>query len=190
MRNSANAAVLERVWRPPRDHTDHMRKRNGSRGVTLVELCFGIAVVAVLATLAVPGFRVALRTVAVRSALFELAAGLQATRAGSIVEARKGVLCLSDALGNCLPGMDSSNAWSAYLDVDGRPSPLAGGALPAGLVLHATRPRLDFWPDARAASPGTLTICDTQGIARPRAVVLSQTGRIRITAAADADCGA
>ncbi len=158
--------------------------------MTLIELCFGVAVIAVLATLAVPGFRLALRAAAVRSALFELSAALHATRANSIVEARRGVLCLSDALGNCLAGMDSSNAWSAWLDVNGRAQPLAGHTLPAGLVLRATRPRLDFWPDSRAASPGTLTICDTQGVARPRAIVLSQTGRIRLAEASDADCRA
>jgi Tfp pilus assembly protein FimT len=165
-----------------------MRNRKGCRGVTLIELCFGVAVVATLATLAAPGFRSALRDSAVRSALFELNSALHATRASSIVEARTGVLCLSDGIGNCLPGMDSSNAWTAYLDVEGRPRPLAGQALAPGLVIHATRPRLTFWPDARAATPVTLTICDSQGIARPRAIVLSQTGRIRLAEASAADC--
>jgi type IV fimbrial biogenesis protein FimT len=165
-----------------------MHDRKKLRGHTLVELCFCVVVLAILATLAVPGFRSALRNSAVRSALFELNSGLHATRNSSIVEARPGVLCLSDALGNCLPGLDSSNAWSAYLDVEGRLQPLAGNALPEGLFLRATRPRLSFWPDARAASPATLTICDAQGVARPRSVVLSQAGRIRITDASDADC--
>ena len=167
-----------------------MRKKNGSPGVTLIELCFSVALIAVLATLAVPGFHSALRAAAVRSALFELAAGLQQARADSILAARPGVLCLSDAPGNCLAGMDSSNAWSAYLDVDGKAQPIANRALPAGLVLFATRARLNFWPDARAASTGTLTICDTQGLARPRAIVISQGGRIRITDASEGDCRA
>ena len=154
----------------------------------MIELCFSVALVGVLATLAVPGFRGALRSAAVRSAIFELAAGLQQTRANSIVAARPGVLCLSDDVGNCLAGTDSSNGWSAWLDIGGRPQPLAGSVLPDGLVLHATRPRLNFWPDARASSTGTLTICDTQGIAKPRAVVLSQGGRIRFADGNAADC--
>ena len=167
-----------------------MRNWKGSRGVTLVELCLAATVIAVLAAVATPVFRSALRTAAMRSAVFELSAGLNLVRASSIVEARQGVLCLGETAGICLPGLDSSNAWSAWLEVDGRPRPLAGQALPTGLVLRATRPRLDFWPDARAASPGTLTICDTQGIARPRALVISQAGRIRIGEANDADCRA
>jgi len=165
-----------------------MRKPNSSQGVTLIELCFSVALVAVLATLAVPGFHAALRGAAVRSAMFELTAGLQQTRTNSIVAARPGVVCLADHTGKCLPGTDSSNGWSAWLDIDGRLQPLAGGILPEGLVLHASRPRLNFWPDARAASTGTLTICDAQGIARPRAVVLSQGGRIRLADGNAADC--
>jgi len=167
-----------------------MFKAKSARGHTFIEMCFCVAMLAVLATLAVPGFRSAMRDSAVRGAIFELNSGLNATRASSIVEARRGILCLSDALGNCLAGKASSNAWSAYLDIDGRSQPLAGQTLPAGLFLHATRPRLDFWPDARAASTGTLTICDSQGIAKPRALVVSQAGRIRFSAASNADCHA
>jgi Tfp pilus assembly protein FimT len=167
-----------------------MRKRNGCRGVTLIELCFGVAVVATLATLAVPGFRSALRNSAVRGALFELSSALHATRASSIIEGRTGVFCLSDGIGNCLPGKDSSNAWKAWLDIGGQPRALAAQTLSPGLVLRATRPRLSFWPDARAASPVTLTICDTQQVARPRSIIISQTGRIRLADADAADCRA
>jgi len=190
MRNSAYTAVLPRGLACVGDHNIRMCKRNGLCGHTLIELCFCIALLAALATLAVPSFRIALRNSAVRSALFELNSGLNATRASSIVEARPGVLCLSDAAGNCLPGKDSSNTWAAYLEIDGRPRPLAGNTLPEGLFLRATRPRLQFWPDSRAASTGTLTICDAQGVARPRALVLSQAGRVRIAAASPADCAA
>ena len=162
-----------------------MRKRNG---ITLLELCVGIAVVATLASLAVPGFRAALRSAAVESAYYELASGLQQTRVSAIVEARPGVLCLSDAAGKCLAGTDSSFAWAAYLEAGAQHLPVAERALPSGIVLRATRPRLNFWPDTRAASTSTLTICDTQRIARPRAIVVSQTGRIRFATAVAADC--
>jgi Tfp pilus assembly protein FimT len=110
MRNSANTTVLARGRRRAGRHNLIMHKRNGSPGVTLIELCFSVALIAVLATLAVPSFQSALRAAAIRSALFELVAGLQQTRADSILEARPGVLCLSDGPGNCLAGMDSSNA--------------------------------------------------------------------------------
>lgn len=165
-----------------------MRMRKGSRGVTLFELCVGLAVVATLAGLAVPQFRADLRAAAIRGATFELLAGLQQTRAASIVEGRTGGLCLSDAAGNCLPDGAQAGSWRAFLEVDGRPTPLAGQSLPPGIVVRASRARLAFWPDSLAASTGTLTICDSQHVARPRAIVISQGGRARVTSPADNVC--
>ncbi len=169
-----------------------MRMRNGSRGVTLIELCVALGIVALLASMAVPGFRADLRASAVRGATFELLAGLQQVHASAIVEGKTGVLCLSDAAGNCLGSGGEANAWAAYLEVkgavDGRPAPLAARLLPAGIVLRSTRAALRFWPDTLAATTGTLTICDTAGVARPRAIVLSQGGRARLTTPADSAC--
>ncbi|HET7809069.1 MAG TPA: GspH/FimT family pseudopilin [Steroidobacteraceae bacterium] len=166
-----------------------MRLGNGSHGHTLIELCLGVTLIAVLAGLAVPGFRAALRGAAVRSAAFELAAGLRQARAASILESRTAVFCLSDAAGKCLAGVDSSFAWAAYLEVDGHAEPVAAGALPRGVTLYASRTKLSFWPDTRAGSTGTLTICDSQGVAPPRAIVLSQVGRLRFADGSAAACG-
>src|SRR4051812_46764335 len=177
MRNSANPPVLRRGMHTQPSQNPRMRIRNGSHGHTLIELCLGVTLMAVIAGLAVPWFRASLRAAAVRSAAFELAAGLQQARATSILEARTAVFCLSDATGKCLAGMDSSIAWAAYLEGHGRSVPIAGGALPRDVTLHATRARLNFWPDSRASNTGTLTICDAHGVARPRAIVLSQIGR-------------
>lgn len=156
----------------------------------MIELCFGVAVVAILMGLTVPSMRTALRNTAIRSATLELLAGLQQARTASITEARPGVLCLSDPDGRCVTGNGPARAWSAFLEGRGKFTPLAGGPLPRGLELRATRPRLTFWPDSLAASTATLTICDVAGLARPRAVVLSQTGRVRVVDAAAEGCGA
>ena len=61
-------------------------------------------------------------------------------------------------------------------------------ALPAGVVVRASRSPLRFWPDAQSASAGTLTICDTHGIAAPRAIVLSLSGRPRLADATAGNC--
>jgi Tfp pilus assembly protein FimT len=150
-------------------------------------LCFGLAVVATLAGLAVPQFRPALRANAVRAAAYELLAGVHQARAASILEGRTGVLCPSDAAGKCLQGVQAGH-WVAFLETEGAATGLAGLALPPGVLLRASRPRIIFWPDSLAASTGTLTICDAQRIARPRAIVISQGGRARVADAADAAC--
>jgi type IV fimbrial biogenesis protein FimT len=167
-----------------------MQRRQGSPGVTLVELVFCVAVVGILAAIAVPSLRSALRAAAVRSATFELLAGLQQARASAITSARPATWCLSDTGGQCLAGNGPAQAWVAFLQDSGHPAPLAGGALPRGIELRATRPRLTFAPDDLAASTGTLTICDRQGIAPPRAIVLSQSGRVRLADAGAQDCAA
>ena len=65
-----------------------METRQGSRGVTLIELCFALAIVAILAGLAAPGMRGALRTAAIRSTTLDLLGGLQQARTRSIIESR------------------------------------------------------------------------------------------------------
>ena len=166
----------------------HAWKRKCCGGITLLELCFALAIVGVLAGLAVPSLRAARGSSAMHGAAFELMAGLQQARAGSIVEARPGVLCLSDAAGNCLRGSGPARAWRAFLEWDGRETTLASRTLPPGVVLHSSRTRLTFWPHSLSASTATLTICDARGSARPRAIVISQTGRIRLANAREADC--
>jgi type IV fimbrial biogenesis protein FimT len=162
---------------------------NSSRGVTLVELCFGMAIVALLAGLAAPGFRTTLRVAAVRAATYELLAGLQQTRGRSIVEARPGILCPSDAAGNCLPASAPSSFWRISTESTLGSVETDLHELPSGVVVRASRAPLRFWPNALAASTGTLTICDLQRIAPPRAIVLSLSGRARLSPAAVSACG-
>jgi type IV fimbrial biogenesis protein FimT len=150
-----------------------------NRGVTLIELCFGLGLVAVVASLAAPSFRSSLRAAAVRAGTYELLTGLHQARANSILESRPGTFCPSDADGNCLPSATPATFWRASLDVH---------PLPAGIVVRASRSPLRFWPDALSASPGTLTICDARGLAPPRAIVISQTGRARVASAAASAC--
>jgi type IV fimbrial biogenesis protein FimT len=156
-------------------------------GVTLLELLFGLAIVAVLAGLAAPGFLASLRATAVRAAAYDLMAGLQQARANSILESRSGVLCPSDGA-RCLGANVPARAWMSFLEVAGNPRAPRRHDLPAGVVLRASRTPLRFWPAALAASPTTLTICDERGVAPPRAIVISQSGRARF--AEHAQCGA
>ena len=180
IRNGANPAVLARGLRESRQQNPEMKTRHGSHGVTLIELCFGLAVVAILTGLAVPNLRAAMRNAAMRSVVLEVLTGLQQARTSSIAQSRPGVFCLSDGEGQCLSGSEPAHAWSAFLEGRGGRTSLAGGPLPHGLELRASRAKLNFWPDSLAATTSTLTICDRGGFARPRAVIISQNGRVRL----------
>lgn len=163
------------------------RRRNFRLGFSLLELCVGLALVALLAGMAVPSFRQSLRNAAVRAAAHELMTGLQQARATAILESRPGVLCLSDAAGHCRDS-ESAMAWSSYLETGGAPRPLVARTLPAGVTLRSTRSRVRFSARALASSTATLTICDSQGVAAPRAIVLSQNARARFAVASGEAC--
>lgn len=157
-------------------------------GVTLIELLFTLALLALLAGLATPGFRATTKSSALRAASFELMAGLQQIRASSVMEGRPALLCPVDASGSCLPAGVAGSEWRSYIEDGAARLERGRQTLPAGLELRASRSPLRFWPGTRAASTGTLTICDAQDIGAPRAIVLSQTGRARFAAASFGAC--
>ena len=157
-------------------------------GMTLIELLFGLAIVAILAGMAVPGFQQTLRASAIHAATYELLAGLQQTRGSAILESQPGVLCPSDAAGNCLPAATAGAFWRWSTEAPGRPLEIRARALPEGIVARASRSPIRFSPNALNASNATLTICDLHGIAPPRAIVINVSGRARVAAAADAAC--
>jgi type IV fimbrial biogenesis protein FimT len=161
-----------------------------TRGFTLLELCVGLGLVALLASLAAPSMRSSLRSAAIRAATYELMAGLQQTRGTAIVESRAGVLCLADAAGDCRATGDPAPAWRAFLEDDSGSRTLFTRALPRDVTVRGSRARIRFSARALAASAATLTICDAQGIAAPRAIVISQTARARLATAADDACRA
>jgi type IV fimbrial biogenesis protein FimT len=158
-----------------------------TRGFTLLELCVALGLVAVLATLAIPSFRSHLRTAAVRTATYELLAGLQQARGAAIVESRAGVLCLAEAAGDCRASGGPAPAWRVFLESDPG-HPFALRVLPRDVTVRGTRARIRFSARALAASAATLTVCDAQGVAAPRAIGVSRTARARLDTAAAADC--
>lgn len=162
-------------------------KTPSCRGFSLLELCVGLALVAILTSLSVPSFREAQRATAVRTATWELMTGLQQTRGSAIVESRPGVLCLTDAAGNC-GGGDGADGWRAFVEIGTGTRTVASRTLPAGIAVRGNRDRIRFSERALAASTATLTICDVQGVARPRAIVISQNARARFATPAAGAC--
>jgi type IV fimbrial biogenesis protein FimT len=156
-------------------------------GVSLIELCVALVVAAVLASLAAPTFHVARRTAAVRAASYDLMGDLQQTRGSAILEGRPAMVCLATG-GGC--AASPAAGWRAFLDAPGAERLIAERALAPGLELRGSRARLAFRPGALSADAATLTICDTQGVAAPRAIVISRAGRPRFGKAAGGDCRA
>lgn len=153
-----------------------------SHGFTLIELLVALALTAILATIAYPGFTAWLldsrRDAAVMTALHAVHAARQfaATRDESIE------LCGSLDTVHCSGMID----WSSGLLIIGADGTVHR-SLPSlrsthGPTLRSNRAVIRFEPGTSYASPATMTICDRRGGGAARAVIVSRSGRPRVSA--------
>ena len=163
-----------------------------SHGFSLPELLCTLAVAAGVAAWAMPSFQaIALDAARTR----EVNGFLQAVhlaRAEAIK--RNGVvsLCPSPDGGQCAAGAAWQAGWIVFVYGD-RDSPAARDegedlvrAYPAwdGGQIGSNRPTLSFRPYGQSGVTATVTFCDRRGSEAARAVVISQTGRPRVSARA------
>jgi type IV fimbrial biogenesis protein FimT len=163
------------------------------KGFTLLELAATLAIAAVLVGLAVPGFARLTRQWAVSRSAESLLTGLHSARSQAASRQSPVVLCQNNAAAAC-SNSPTAAGWQVFSTehVTSPPRFSAGDALltvhqlPSGLTLQATRAAVTFWPTSRSGSTSTFVVCDARRVAQPRAVIVSQTGRPRLsTTAAD-----
>lgn len=160
-----------------------------SRGVTVLELMISVAIVAIVGTLAVPGFnslyRNAGRTAAVNSFIHAVyLARSEAIKRGAVVS-----LCKSVDGQNCLNrAPEWSTGWMVFANLDRDDLPDRDAGEPVLAVYHgwpggsitSNRHAWSFRPYAQAVVNGTLLFCDPRGSAQARAIIISHTGRPRV----------
>jgi type IV fimbrial biogenesis protein FimT len=152
-----------------------------ARGFTLIELLVALALAAILATIAYPGFTTWLldsrRDATVMTALHAVHAARQfaATRDESVE------LCGTLDAVHCSGRTD----WSTGLLVVGadRSVRRSLSSLEAahGPTLKSNRASIHFEPGTSYASPATITVCDRRGGGEARAVIVSRSGRPRVS---------
>ncbi len=152
-----------------------------SRGHTLTELLVIFGIVAVIAGAAAPTFSKLLldsrMNAAVTTAMHaaNLARQFSATRSETIR------LCGSDDEQACTGRSD----WSSGLlladngELFRRSLPLSGGN--GAPSIRSNRAIVNFEGDSGFASPATLTVCDRRGASAARAVIISRSGRPRVS---------
>ncbi len=166
-----------------------MRNRSSCYGMTLIELLLVVSVVAILLANALPSFRETIMNSRRTAAINELVGTIQFARGEAAKRNREVVLCPSGGGRQCTA--DSWNlGWLVFANLDAdSPARLDKGepllhVKPArdGLKITANRLAFRFRPLGVRSVNGTITFCDSRGAQSARAVIISYTGRPRVSA--------
>lgn len=160
------------------------------RGYSLTELVFTMAIVGGLLGWGLPGFHEIRRNSERTREVNQFVQAVYLARSEAIK--RNGVVSLCPSLDGqaCAPAWTPwESGWIVFVNLD-RDSPAwrdAGEELlrvyapwPAGHV-NANRATLSFRPFGQVGVTATFTFCDARGPAAARAVIISQTGRPRVS---------
>jgi len=159
-----------------------------ARGWTLVNLLVTVCIVAILLSLALPGFGTLMWNQRRVAASNDLVASLHLARSEAIKRAQLVVLCPLGAPGTCLQRTGEwSNGWMVFVNLDRDDPPrrdpdepiVRENPAPNGVSVQANRAAFVMRPVGVRSTNGTLSICDPAGQRDGRAVVVSYTGRPR-----------
>ncbi|KAF1703579.1 GspH/FimT family pseudopilin [Pseudoxanthomonas kaohsiungensis] len=157
-------------------------------GFSLVETSIVLAVVAILAGLALPGFQETLRRQRAATAMHQVATQLSQARNTAIARRVPVTACPSLGDGRCRTEPDWSAGWLLYLDPTRSPQPRGNDdilrqerqPLHESVRVSATagRMRVRYQPDGRSGGNNlTLRVCSA-GVLRGE-VIVNNVGRVR-----------
>lgn len=163
--------------------------RSNQRGFTLIELLIALTIVVILAAIGMPALGSMLARSHRQSAEGALEASLMHAREMAIMRNTHMIVCPSSGGTACSGGADWQYGWLVAADADHDNQPDHGSfmavfnAMPSGMHILASRgrPRIVFRPDGSAAGTNAqLTVCHTGDPHAGVAVVVSNSGRVRV----------
>lgn len=179
---AAAAILLDPGHRANRLNADMPRP---DAGLTLIELLFTTAILAIGLTLGVPAMQELIQAQRVRATLFQLTGDFALARSIAIARRTQVVLCPGAVGAGCRDDHDWSHGWILFEDPDKARQPGAPEAVlravqhaPAGLSVTSSRPYLRYQRDGRSANSNlTLRICSKGRL--HGLVVVNNSGRAR-----------
>lgn len=164
--------------------------RHSAEGFSLTELLIALAIAGILLAMAAPSFSQLRGAALVGGGADHMLAALHFARSSAILRGEPTVLCLTSDGVRCIERADvEASGWLVFHERKaGSPVQLDEGdvllrsfLLPPHIAVRGTRSAVTFWPAARAGTPSTFQLCNTRRESRGRAVIVSQTGRPRIS---------
>lgn len=161
----------------------------GAHGLTLIELLAAMGIVAVLVAAAAPVTRMLLLDARMTGAVNSLVHVVHLARQEAHQDLRDVVICRSVSGAGCEGPGNWATGWIAFINRDRDDPPAVDAGEP---ILHATQQQaVGFIASNRGAyvmrpfplraTNGTLVFCDERGASRARAVIVSYTGRPRVS---------
>lgn len=166
-----------------------MSIRAAQRGYSLFELVMTLTLAILVLTLGLPSFGKLVADKRVRVEVDALFHAVHLARKSSIVRRRVVSLCPSSDGQTCSGDTDWSQGWLMFVNVDRDDPPQLDAGEPV-LQHHAVGDTVRIQANRRGftlratelrATNGTLVFCDRAARAEPRALVVSYTGRPRVT---------
>ena len=163
--------------------------RRAAGGYSLYELIITIGVVALVMSLGVPSFGRILADHRLRVEVDAMFHAVHLARKESVMRRRAVTLCPSRDGQHCKPGFDWSQGWIMFANHDGDSPPQIDAGEPLlqvhtvaeNVVISSNRHGFTLRATHKRATNGTIVVCDVAGRVTPRALVISYTGRPRVT---------
>lgn len=160
------------------------------RGFSLLELLIVLVVAAVLAAVAIPGLDAFILNARRTSDVNGFVTAVQLARGEAFKRGRPVVLCKTADGASCGGSdVDFDRGWMVFVNDDGDNPPRRDNDEPqlysyqpeTTASITANRRLFEFRPFGRRSTNGTVTFCDRRGADQARAVIVSFTGRPRVT---------
>jgi type IV fimbrial biogenesis protein FimT len=161
-----------------------------SQGVSLVELLAAISIIAIAGALAMPGFTDLRHNTARTAAVNDFFHALFLARSEAIKRGGVVSLCKSSDGNTCMNRTADWNAgWIVFANGDRDDPPRRDDNEPVLWVyagwraghITANRQAFSFRPSTQGVVNGTILFCDPRGSAHARAIIISHTGRPRVS---------
>jgi type IV fimbrial biogenesis protein FimT len=158
-------------------------------GFTLIELLVTLTVLGIILAAAVPGFSALADRIRMNSNISNLSHSFHRARQNSRVTGVATVVCASTDGATCDSTGTWQNGWLVFANTDGDEPPqvdageqvLTSGAAIPNLRIAANRRAFIMRPFGLRSTNGTLVWCDRRGSDHARAVIVSYTGKPRVS---------